>query len=756
MPSKKPKTDSPSKSKRGNKTLVIVESPTKARTIGSFLGQNYQVEASMGHVRDLPSSKIGIDTENNFEPTYLVPKKAKDIVKNLKTLAADSSAVILATDEDREGESIAWHLLSALKLPELKLPVSRIAFHEITKSAIENALQNPRQIEMNMVDAQQGRRILDRLVGYSLSPFLWRKVRYGLSAGRVQSVALRLIVEREKEIKEFKPKEYWSIEGDFLNLAKKKFKARLHSLDNKALEKFSIINKSQAQEILESARGQKYEVKEIAVKEVGRNPAAPFTTSTLQQEASRKLGYSAKQTMIAAQRLYEQGFITYMRTDSTNLAESALLQAKDVIGERYGKEYSLPAPRRYQTKSKGAQEAHEAIRPTDMRRFPEDQRFSELSQRKIYELIWKRTIASQMASALAEQTSADIASQKGDLIFRASGLRFVFDGFMRAYTEGRDEEIEDDSEKILPELIKGSLVEVSQIESLQHFTEPPARYTDATLVKTMEAHGIGRPSTYAPTLSTIQERGYVKKEDKKYFPTEEGELVNSLLVEHFPEIVDLNFTAKIESELDEIAEGKMNWREVMREFYTPFKKHLDEKEAEVEKQVEISQTPCPHCKEPMIIKFGRMGKFLACPQGEKITLPMPEEQAQINALKEKTKDERCPLCASEMTVRRGRFGFFLGCSKYPQCKGISKIWNKTGFKCPKCKTGDVVEKKGRGRSKPFWGCNRYPDCEFLMNKKPENETDLLEALNKPTSAKKKAPTKKTSLKNRSEPTKPAP
>jgi DNA topoisomerase I len=748
MPSKKPKTDSPLKSKRGNKTLVIVESPTKARTIGSFLGQNYQVEASMGHVRDLPSSRIGIDTENNFEPTYLVPKKAKDIVKNLKTLAADSSAVILATDEDREGESIAWHLLSALKLPELKLPVSRIAFHEITKSAIENALQNPRQIEMNMVDAQQGRRILDRLVGYSLSPFLWRKVRYGLSAGRVQSVALRLIVEREKEIKGFQPKEYWSIEGDFLSSGKKKFKAKLHSLDNKALEKFSITTDSQAQEILENARNQEYEIKEVAVKEVGRNPASPFTTSTLQQEASRKLGYSAKQTMIAAQRLYEQGFITYMRTDSMNLAESALLQAKDVISERYGKEYSLPAPRRYQTKSKGAQEAHEAIRPTDMRRFPEDQRFSELSQRKIYELIWKRTMASQMASAVAEQTSADIASKKGDLIFRASGLRFVFDGFMRAYTEGRDEEIEEDSEKILPELTKGSPVEISHIESLQHFTEPPARYTDATLVKTMEAHGIGRPSTYAPTLSTIQERGYVKKEDKKYFPTEEGELVNSLLVEHFPEIVDLNFTAKIESELDEIAEGKMNWREVMREFYTPFKKHLDEKEAEVEKQVEISQTPCPHCKEPMIIKFGRMGKFLACPQGEKVTLPMPEEQAQIDILKEKTKDERCPLCGAEMTVRRGRFGFFLGCSKYPECKGISKIWNKTGFKCPKCKTGDVVEKKGRGRSKPFWGCNRYPDCEFLMNKKPESEADLLEALNKPPSVKKKATgNKKPNLKN---------
>jgi DNA topoisomerase-1 len=444
--------------------------------------------------------------------------------------------------------------------------------------------------------------------------------------------------------------------------------------------------------------------------------------------------------MAAAQQLYERGFITYMRTDSMNLAESALTAAVSVISERYGKEYALETPRKYHTKSKGAQEAHEAIRPTDLHRGPEAMSNAESSLRKVYELIWKRTIACQMSPASLEQTSADITG--GRFMFRATGTRIAFDGFIRVYTEGQDEDADEESSGTLPKLENGENVKQEGISGLQHFTEPPARYTDASLVKALEAHGIGRPSTYAPTLSTIVERGYVEKLDKKYSPTEIGEIVNDLLVEHFPEIVDINFTAKVEEELDAIAEGKMKWQEVIGAFYAPFKKHLNEKEKEVEKQIIISETPCPHCGNMMHIKFGRMGKFLACPLGEKVTLPMPEEQAQINALKEKTKGEVCPLCGGPMTVRRGRFGFFLGCANYPKCKGISKIWNKTGFKCPKCKLGDVVEKKGRGRSKPFWGCNRYPDCEFIMNKLPESETDLLEALNKPSSPRKKTASKK--------------
>jgi len=735
MSSKKPR-----KATGSAETLVIVESPTKARTIGSFLGKDYRVEASFGHIRDLPSSRLGVDPEKNFEPTYLIPKKAKEKVAELKSLAQSASAVILATDEDREGEAIAWHLKSALELEKLGVPVSRIVFHEITKSAIDSAIQHPRELDLNLVDAQQGRRILDRLVGYNLSPFLWRKVRYGLSAGRVQSVALRLVVEREREIRSFIPREYWSIEADFLNNQGEKFHAKLNSLDGKTLDKFAITTGAQASNLEAEARQQTYTISRVEIKPTTRNPAPPFTTSTLQQEAARKLGYSAKQTMAAAQQLYERGFITYMRTDSVNLAENALSAARDVITDRYGKEYALSEPRRYHTKSKGAQEAHEAIRPTDLFRGPEAMSDQEASLRKIYDLIWKRTVACQMSAASLEQTSAEVSG--GRFTFRASGSRIVFDGFMRVYTEGQDENGEEENGFALPKLAEGSTASVQQISSLQHFTEPPPRYTDASLVKALETHGIGRPSTYAPTLSTILERGYVEKIDKKYKPTEIGEIVNDILVEHFPEIVDINFTAKIEEELDAIAEGKMKWQEVVGEFYFPFKKHLDEKELEVEKHVEISTTPCPHCGKPMIIKFGRMGKFLACPDGEKITLPMPEEQAQINALTEKTKDERCPLCGSRMTVRRGRFGFFLGCSRYPQCKGISKIWNKTGFKCPKCKIGDVVEKKGRGRSKPFWGCNRYPDCDFVINKKPESEADLLEALNKPPTTKKKSTRKK--------------
>ncbi len=721
--------------------LVIVESPTKAKTIGKYLGKGYTVESSYGHVRDLPKSKLGIDVEHNFEPQYVIPKKAADQVAILKKLAKEADEIILATDEDREGEAIAWHLVSALDLKKQKKDIRRIVFHEITEGAIKAAIAAPRDIDIRLVDAQQARRILDRLVGYGLSPFLWRKVRYGLSAGRVQSVAVRLIVEREREIEKFNKEEYWSIEGAFAKQGvETTFPARLYSRNGKTIGKMEITNSAEAEAIVSAIKDRKFAVSDIAVKDVTRNPAPPFTTSTLQQEASRKLGFSAKQTMVIAQKLYEHGHITYMRTDSLNLAASALEQAKQTIATQFGKEYTLDAPRHYANKSKGAQEAHEAIRPTNLSKDASELGLKDRGESRLYELIWKRTIASQMQSALFEATAVDIADGQNEYVFRANGQTVKFDGFIRAYTEGRDEDLEEEVEGILPALETGEALKLAELKPLQHFTEPPARYTDATLVKTLEAAGVGRPSTYAPTLSTIQERDYVEKVEKRYRPTEVGVLVNDILVEHFPEIVDINFTSHIEEEFDAIAEGSIAWPNVIREFYEPFKEHLDQKEKEVEKQVEISTTPCPHCGQPMLIKFGRMGKFLACPEpGSKVTLPMPEEAAKIKELSEKTKGELCPICGGPMEVKRGRFGYFLGCARYPECKGISKIWNKTGFKCPHCtirhnageegfkeerQIGDIVEKKGRGRGKPFYACTRWPDCTFITNKKPESEEEL--------------------------------
>jgi DNA topoisomerase-1 len=722
------------------KNLVIVESPTKAKTISRFLGSDYDVQASFGHIRDLPKSKMGIDIEHNFEPTYTIPLKAKPVVAELKAKAAKAARVILATDEDREGEAIAWHLASALDLNKNadKHPIERIVFHEITKSAIDEALLHPRGLDMNLIDAQQARRILDRLVGYELSPFLWKKIRYGLSAGRVQSVALRLIVEREREIQKFKSEEYWSVEPKF-EKDKITFSAKLNKIDAESVGKMDIGGKEAADKILADVTDAKFTVAAVTKKQQKRSPSPAFITSTLQQEAARKLGMSAKQTMVIAQQLYEgiaigaegnTGLITYMRTDSVNLAKQALEQAGNVISQRFGKEY-YDGPRSYNTKSKNAQEAHEAIRPTDLSRTPDTiKEYLDRGQQRLYELIWKRTIASQMADAQVEATAADILApgKSGSAYnFRANGQRIVFEGFIKAYTEGRDEEGDDnDSEGLLPELKEGENLKPLEIKGLQHFTEPPARFSDATLIKTLEANGIGRPSTYAPTLSTIQDRGYVEKEDKKYKPTEVGFLVTDLLVEHFPKIVDLQFTAKMEDDLDQVAEGKEKWQPVIKEFYGPFKENVDKKQAEVEKQIEVSEVPCPHCGKPMIIKFGRYGRFLACPEGEKITKPLPEEEAQIKALEEKTKGEMCPICGGPMKIQRGRFGFFLGCMKYPECKGIKKILTKIGFKCPKCEIGDVVERKSRGRGKPFYSCSRYPDCDFIINKKPESEEELKE------------------------------
>ena len=713
-------------------SLVIVESPTKAKTISKFLGSDFIVRSSYGHVRDLPNSKLGVDVEKKFKPTYVIPPKAKKAVEELQDAMKHADNVILASDEDREGEAIAWHLAQALDL-DLKT-AKRIVFHEITKSAIQEALKSPRTIDMNLVDAQQARRILDRLVGYELSPFLWRKVRFGLSAGRVQSVAVRIVVEREREIQKFKKEEYWSIEADLAKQkSEKTFRAKLIQIGEKKLDKFAVTNDGEAQKLVSDIKDARFTVAEISKKEVTRNPAPPFTTSTLQQEASRKFGMSAKQTMMIAQKLYETGLITYMRTDSLNLAQSALKQAQEIIGAQFGKEYGL-APRYYTNRSKGAQEAHEAIRPTDLSVQHDTLKSADAGHRKLYDLIWKRTLASQMQPAVMDQTSVDVEAKNEKLeaqsyLFRASGSVIKFDGFIRAYTEDKDEDSEEEVEGQLPELSKDEPLDLKKLEPLQHFTEPPPRYTDATLVKALESHGIGRPSTYAPTLTTIQDRGYVEKIEKKYQPTETGFLVNDMLVEHFPEIVDINFTSHVEEELDDIAEGKIKWVPVIEEFYTPFHKHLKEKEKEVEKVVQESTTPCQHCGKMMLIKFGRMGKFLACPDPEsKITQPLPEEAAKIKELEEKTKDEKCPICGKAMEIKRSRFGYFLGCVDYPKCKGMAKILTRTGFKCPNCQAGDIVERKSRGRGRLFYACSRFPDCNFLMSKKPESEADLVPAL----------------------------
>lgn len=708
--------------------LVIVESPTKAKTIAKFLGSGFRIESSYGHIRDLPKSKMGIKIEHNFQPEYVVPKQAAKRVATLKKLSNEVPAVILATDEDREGEAIAWHLVQALQLPESK--TERIVFHEITKNAIEEAFQNPRKLDLHLVDAQQARRILDRLVGYELSPFLWKKVKAGLSAGRVQSVALRLVVEREREIEKFKAEEYWTIEARLKKESDpdtQAFTAKLYQSDRQVLKKFDLKTKEDADKIVQELKGAKYQVIDIRKKEVSRYPAAPFTTSTLQQEGARKLGLSAKQTMMLAQELYETGYITYMRTDSVNLAEQALHQARIVIQEKFGKDYALPSPRRYKTKSKGAQEAHEAIRPTDLSQDPDGLKtVLEKKQAKLYELIWKRTIGSQMPEAVFDQTTVDIlASTDKERVFRATGQVVKFEGFLKVYTEGLDESSEPEElpEGQLPKLEKEEILNLLELQGRQHFTQPLPRYTDATLVKALEEYGIGRPSTYAPTISTILERGYVERIEKKFNPTKIGFLVNDLLVEHFPEIVDYQFTAHMEEELDEIAEGKIAWQPVVKEFYDPFKAHLEEKKQTVEKQVEKTDIPCPECGKPMVKKFGRYGQFLACSDYPKCkgTKPLPEEEAARKKIEKENSGKHCPLCGEgELVVRRGKFGHFLGCSRYPNCKYVERVEKKTGISCPECQQGELIEKRTR-KGKIFWGCNRYPACEYASWQYPAAE-----------------------------------
>ena len=602
------------------KNLVIVESPAKAKTISKFLGSDYTVMASMGHVRDLPKSQLGFDPNDNFKPKYLVSTDKKKVISDLRKHINKDTTIYLAADEDREGEAIAWHLIPALKIE--KNPIKRIVFHEITKDAILAALAHPRDVDQHLVDAQQARRILDRAVGYELSPLLWKKVRYGLSAGRVQSVAVRIIVDRENEIRAFIPEEYWRVKADFMN---PELKSELAKIDGKTAK---VSNEQEALKIEASLNQGIYKLVDIEEKESTRNPAAPFTTSTLQQEASRKLGLSVKQTMIVAQQLYEGnvgnipghtgGLITYMRTDSLNLSTVATTAAKAVIEEEYGKEYALSKPRAYKSTSKGAQEAHEAIRPVNLALKPSQiKEFVEPVQYKLYSLIWKRTLATQMAQAKIANTTYKIEAGKNkEFEFQVKGQRIIFAGFMKAYTEGSDnpEAALDSTEKILPNIEVGKVLELENLESEQNFTKPPARYTEASLVKKLESEGIGRPSTYAPTISTIQAREYVTKtEDKKLIPTPTGEVVNSFLVDHFSDIVDLGFTAKIEEEFDEIAMGKIAWEEVMKEFYGNFKKTIDEKETSVNKEdyLQVREIGIdPKSGKPVSARVGRFGPFI--------------------------------------------------------------------------------------------------------------------------------------------------
>ena len=602
------------------KNLVIVESPAKAKTISKFLGNDYVVMASMGHVRDLPKSSLGFDPADNFAPKYMITADKKKVIADLKKHITKDTTIYLAADEDREGEAIAWHLIPALKIE--KNPIKRIVFHEITKDAILKALENPRDVDQNLVDAQQARRILDRAVGYELSPLLWKKVRYGLSAGRVQSVAVRIIVDRENEIRAFIPEEYWKIKADFIN---PELKAELAKRFGKTAK---IDNEAQAKEIEASLNKGSYKLVDIEEKESTRNPAPPFTTSTLQQEASRKIGLSVKQTMIVAQQLYEGnvgnipnhtgGLITYMRTDSLNLSTVATSAAKKVIEEEYGSEYSLAKPRAYKSTSKGAQEAHEAIRPVNLALKPSMIKpFVDNMQYKLYSLIWKRTLATQMAQAKIANTTYKIeAGKDSECEFQVKGQRIIFAGFMKAYTEGSDnpEAALDSTEKILPNIEIGTTLTLERLESEQNFTKPPARYTEASLVKKLESEGIGRPSTYAPTISTIQAREYVEiNEDKKLVPTQTGEIVNSFLVDHFSGIVDLGFTAKIEEEFDEIALGKIAWEQVMKDFYGDFKKTIDEKEQSVSKEdyLQVREIGIdPKSGKPVSARVGRFGPFI--------------------------------------------------------------------------------------------------------------------------------------------------
>ncbi|MCT4476853.1 type I DNA topoisomerase [Peribacillus frigoritolerans] len=651
--------------------LVIVESPAKAKTIERYLGKKYKVKASMGHVRDLPKSQMGVDVEHEYEPKYITIRGKGPVLKELKTAAKKAKKIYLAADPDREGEAIAWHLAHSLDVDVNS--DCRVVFNEITKEAIKESFKSPRPINMKLVDAQQARRVLDRLVGYNISPLLWKKVKKGLSAGRVQSVAVRMIIDREKEIKDFIPEEYWTIKADFVK-GKEQFEGSFFSIGG---EKKELNNEEDVKKVLASLNGGEFTIGAVAKKERRRNPAAPFTTSSLQQEAARKLNFRAKKTMMLAQQLYEGielgkegtvGLITYMRTDSTRISDVAKEEVHTFIQNNYGKEY-VQVEQRKEKKQTNSQDAHEAVRPTSTLREPGVvKEFLSRDQFRLYKLIWERFVSSQMSSAVMDTMSIDL--NNGDVIFRANGSKIKFPGFMKVYVEGSDDSVEE-KENALPDVKTGDQFFSKDIEPKQHFTQPPPRYTEARLVKTLEELGIGRPSTYAPTLDTIQKRGYVTLDNKRFIPTELGEIVLELIREFFPDILDAEFTAKMEQEFDSVEEGSIEWIKVIDEFYKEFAVHLAKAEVEMEK-IEIKDEPA---------------------------------------------GEDCVECGHGMVFKMGRYGKFMACSNFPDCRNTKPIVKEIGVKCPKCKEGNIIERKSKKR-RIFYGCDTYPGCDFISWDKP--------------------------------------
>jgi DNA topoisomerase-1 len=715
---------------RDGDALVIVESPTKAKTIGKYLGRGYDVKATIGHLRDLPTRELGVDVDNGFEPKYVTIKGKTKTLAELKKAAKTASTIYLATDPDREGEAIAWHVADQI-VPGNRVPVHRVLFEEITRDAVVAAMKEPRDIDGKKVEAQQARRILDRLVGYKASPILWRTIKTGLSAGRVQTVALRLIVEREREIRAFKPQEYWSIEA-LCASGGQTFEASLAKIDG---HKPVLGSEAEARAVVDAVRSLPFVVSKVEKRRRNKRPAAPFTTSTVQQEAAKKLGFSSRRTMRAAQDLYEGielgnegavGLITYMRTDSVRVAETAVASARELIQRQYGKPYLPDAPNVYNDrKNARVQGAHEAIRPTDVRRRPEEvQKYLEPDQFRLYQLIWQRFMASQMTPAQYDMTVVEF--DLGKYLFRATGSVMVFDGYHVLYTEGREKEEGRQVEDLppIPPLNQGDTVEVREITPSQHFTEPPPRFSEASLVKELERLGIGRPSTYSAIISTLSAREYVKVDQRRFFPTELGETVEKIMIGKFPEIFNVEFTSGMETELDRVEEGELGWQRVLQDFYDPFNKALGAvdmnalvTDAYGLSSEDIAKERCPKCGAQVELRTGRFGPYLAC-------VHYKETCDYVKSLKkaktpDRPTDEKCHLCGSPMVIKTGRFGEFLACTTYPACKGTRAI--PMGIKCPKCDVGDLAERRTK-RGKSFWGCVRYPACDFSTWNKPVPET----------------------------------
>jgi DNA topoisomerase-1 len=708
--------------------LVIVESPTKAKTIGKYLGSGYDVRATIGHLRDLPTRELGVDVDRGFEPKYVTIKGKTKTLSELKKAAKGASVIYLATDPDREGEAIAWHVADQL---QAGVPTHRILFHEITKAAIQDALKDPGEIDDRKVDAQQARRILDRLVGYKASPILWHSIKTGLSAGRVQTVALRLIVEREREIRAFKPQEYWTIEA----LCAKNGQTFEAALAKVAGHKPQLHTEADARTVVDAVRPHPFIVSKVEKRNRKKNPAAPFTTSTIQQEAAKKLGFSSRRTMRAAQDLYEGidvgedgavGLITYMRTDSPQVSDTAIGSVRSFIKKNYAKPYLPAEPNRYSAKKNTrAQGAHEAIRPTDVTRRPEDvQSYLESDQYRLYQLIWQRFVASQMTPAVYDMTIVDF--DLGEYLFRASGSVLVFDGYHVLYTEGREKEEGKTMDDLppIPPLAVGDQVEVREITPSQHFTEPPPRFSEASLVKELERLGIGRPSTYSAIISTLSAREYVRVDQRRFFPTDLGETVEKIMIGKFPDIFNVEFTSEMEDELDRIEDGELKWQRVLRDFYGPFGKALaavDMKalvaDAHGLNPEELAKERCPKCGSPIELRTGRFGPYLACIKYKDACDYV--KSLKRNKVPDRPSDAKCHLCQSDMVIKTGRFGEFLACTTYPKCKGTRSI--PMGLKCPKCADGDLTERRTK-RGKSFWGCLRYPACDFSTWNRPVPET----------------------------------